>query len=171
MKTSFWRAKPAEILLEDDRFIINIGFFNNLLAGRYIRKYEICKIKLSDIKKGRDPNNKFEDTSAYKALNNDGENAYFKGLIQSLEKDGYDEKYMIVMDYDNVLLDGNHRRTWLYMKYGPDYEVNVLKIDKTAVPLFSKNMFIKLLCNLVPIKSMRKKLRQKYNIQHKSSAR
>ncbi len=52
----------------------------------------------------------------------------FDGLIESIDKDGYDERYISIIDDQNVLLDGQHRICILANKYGVESYIRVLKI-------------------------------------------
>lgn len=49
-------------------------------------------------------------------------------LIESIDKQGYDNRYKIFVDSVNHIMDGYHRASWLYNKYGPDYEVEVIRV-------------------------------------------
>ena len=49
-------------------------------------------------------------------------------LIESIRKNGYDERKIIVVDQHNVLIDGQHRACILANMYGEDSYIRVLKI-------------------------------------------
>lgn len=49
-------------------------------------------------------------------------------LKEKLDKVGYDKKSVIFVDGNNCILDGSHRSTWLYAKYGEEYKVTIVKI-------------------------------------------
>lgn len=52
----------------------------------------------------------------------------FDHLIESIRKNGYDERKIIVVDENNILLDGQHRACVLADQFGVDSSVRVLKI-------------------------------------------
>lgn len=149
-------------LLKDKRFKINEDYYQEALKNKAF-SYKIKKIKCSDIKIrysfGKKIRN-LSETEAYQYLKGD-KSVYdhapvrFDNLIKSLEESGYDKKFITLVDEKNILLDGRHRTTWLMSKYGDDFELEVLEISKVKI-----NIFIKLLINLIPIKKMRKKLRE-----------
>ncbi|MBO4285671.1 MAG: hypothetical protein J5895_05535 [Alphaproteobacteria bacterium] len=111
-----------------------------------IKKYEIRKIKLKDIKREwYDKTYRLEECSPFAYLNGDKEryqkyvrqNAQyspfkmsakrFDALVSSLNQNGFDEKHMPVIDATkNVIMDGQHRCCWLLKKYGGDFEVTAL---------------------------------------------
>ena len=49
-------------------------------------------------------------------------------LIESINKNGFDSRYKIFVDLVNHIMDGYHRASWLYNKYGPDYELEVVRV-------------------------------------------
>lgn len=51
----------------------------------------------------------------------------FKATINSLEKRGYVDCYIVV--FGNLIGDGQHRAAWLYHKYGNDKVIEVIKVD------------------------------------------
>ncbi len=52
----------------------------------------------------------------------------FDALVESMEKNGYDpSKCVIVLNSENVLMDGQHRACILLYKYGPDYTVTAIR--------------------------------------------
>ena len=52
----------------------------------------------------------------------------FDALIKSMDENGYDpSKCVIVLNRDNVLLDGQHRACVLLYKYGGDYEITAVR--------------------------------------------
>lgn len=52
----------------------------------------------------------------------------YDALINSLAKTGYDQKKVIIVNFNNEILDGHHRACWLWSEYGGDFQVTVLKI-------------------------------------------
>lgn len=54
----------------------------------------------------------------------------FEQLISNIEKNGFDEKSVIICKHrSNLIKDGQHRAIYLLWKYGPDYEVNTLHVQ------------------------------------------
>lgn len=52
----------------------------------------------------------------------------FEALEKSIDEDGYDpSKCVIVLDKNNVVIDGQHRSCILYYKYGGNYAVKVVR--------------------------------------------
>ena len=51
----------------------------------------------------------------------------YKKLTSSLNKK-YDLRSLIFVNGANVILDGQHRACWLLNKFGPEHEVDVIKI-------------------------------------------
>ena len=52
----------------------------------------------------------------------------FDQLIESIHKNRHDERKIIVVDENNILLDGQHRACVLADMYGVDSYIKVLKI-------------------------------------------
>ena len=52
----------------------------------------------------------------------------FDRLIDSINKNGYDERKISIVDDQNILLDGQHRACILANKYGADSTIRVIKI-------------------------------------------
>lgn len=52
----------------------------------------------------------------------------FDKLIESVNKNGYNENKIIIVDNKNTLLDGQHRACILASKYGEESYIRVLKI-------------------------------------------
>ncbi len=52
----------------------------------------------------------------------------FEALEQSINKNGYDpSKCVIVLDKNNIIIDGQHRSCILYYKYGGDFTIKVVR--------------------------------------------
>lgn len=51
-----------------------------------------------------------------------------KALFASLDRNGFDERSYILVDRNNMILDGQHRAAWQMSQFGEDYEVRVLRI-------------------------------------------
>ena len=127
------------MFIEDDRFFVNSSDVDRIF-NRNVKKYEICNIKLKDIRKKID--NKIidlEDTKSYKYLikkiDSVEYNKYcerdtfeyenhsldsFNKLIKDFKKYSlYDGA--IVIDQFGLIRDGQHRASILLNKYGPDF--------------------------------------------------
>lgn len=52
----------------------------------------------------------------------------FEALEKSIDENGYDpSKCVIVLDKNNIVVDGQHRSCILYYKYGGNYAVKVIR--------------------------------------------
>ena len=153
-------------ILEKGQKVYKADFVWNVLECGYNRKNEFVKIKLGDIKRQHPADgsirtlsqcepylwlkgNKgiYKEYSDFHIKNNLPHMTIerFKKLISSIEKNGYDDKYPIVIDNNNIIWDGQHRACILLNKYGPKHEVKVLKITPTyidfeAIKPFSKRI-------------------------------
>ncbi len=137
----------------DPRFMIKEPRFNgddflNMLLYRPIKKYEVCKIKLGDIRRSwNGVVMKLSDVSPYKYLVNNENKIYeeycekvkavgdvrsmekFKKLIAKVEQENYDiKKGAIVLNDKNILMDGQHRACIMLKNFGPDYVVDVVRL-------------------------------------------
>jgi len=55
----------------------------------------------------------------------------FLKLEKSIQKNGYDPtKSVIVVNQDNIILDGQHRSCLLLYQYGKDYEIPVIQVSR-----------------------------------------
>lgn len=52
----------------------------------------------------------------------------FQALADRLDAEGFDERRVIVVNYNNEVLDGRHRACWLYHRFGGDHAARVLRI-------------------------------------------
>ena len=141
------RKNSVYCLLDDQRFKLDDNFFFRILESKSIRKYEVIKMPIKDII--RIWNGKklsLKDCAPYYYLKGNKEiyqeycsihkesnlplmsEERYKELIDSIERNGFDRRYMIVVNQDNVLQDGQHRACYLLYKYGEDYEADVLKL-------------------------------------------
>ena len=145
------RIFPCSELLKNNDFDIDPRFYKKHLQSRFYIGYKIRRVKVGDIKvllyDKIIPLNK---TAAYLYLSDPKINhkiyrAYlekhgevektqprpierFQELLCCLESNGYNPKKIIIINKDNLLADGQHRASFLYHKYGPNYEVNVLTL-------------------------------------------
>ena len=62
-------------------------------------------------------------------------------LIKSIEKKGYDNKHLITVDGNNVILDGQHRSCVLYHIHGKDTKIKVLRIYPINIDLDKSKPF------------------------------
>ncbi|MBO7218785.1 MAG: hypothetical protein J6V40_02290, partial [Clostridia bacterium] len=137
----------AKRLLNDDRFSIDYEYFYKTLETRLVYDYEIVGLKISDIKRVWNGEKlPITECHAYKYLMGDKEQYYdycevnkirhtfdmseerFNNLIQSIEKNGYNNENIVIVDENNILKDGQHRLSVLCKMFGEDHEINVLKI-------------------------------------------
>ena len=149
----------SDVLLWDDRFILDEVFFNRRVKFRKLHKYEVKKMKLKDIKREwKGEILSLEDVSPFKFLQGDvsdyekycdihqnkmGHDVSidkFKQLIKNIEENGFDNKKIIVVGYNDEIVDGQHRSCYLLYKYGGDYEVDVLRVDLDKRRLWGKIM-------------------------------
>lgn len=149
-------------LLNDTSFNLDYDFFYKVLEMLPIKKYEIVNLKLKDIKrfyKGKILD--LKDCHPYKYLqgeisqykeycsSNKTETMFdmselrFKTLIDSINLKSYDSKNVVVVDSQNILLDGQHRCCILLNKYGEDYVIPVLKVHFNEISKLSsiENIF------------------------------
>ena len=149
----------TDALLFDDRFIIDDTYFKRRLKFRNIDKYELSKMKVKDIKRCTgDGNHSLYDVEAYKYLDGaykeydeycefhrahgheEMDVAHYDALIKSIEENGYDNKHVIIVDYNDVVKDGQHRSCCLLHNFGPDFEVPVLRVKLAKRTLINKIM-------------------------------
>lgn len=134
---------------EDPRVQLDDEFVYFSLEMRRVAKYELTKIPLKDIRRSwkREPIPLEEtmpyqylvtrDPAIYEEYCRQNEEYYnlsimslerFEELIDSMEKNGFNEKDVIVVNQDNLLMDGQHRCCYMLYKYGGDYEIPALRV-------------------------------------------
>lgn len=144
-------------LINDKNYNFNDDFVWMTLENSLMLDYHVTKMKLKDIKRQYFYDNiiSLKECEPYLYLCGDKE-AYkkytkfhqdnnlpsmtekrFKDLIKSIDKNGYDEKCILVVNEKNIILDGQHRACILLYKYGEEYEQKVLQVH-LVVPDFSK---------------------------------
>ena len=137
-------------LLNDDRFVLNNEFFYLCLEGKKIKNYYLQDIALKDINRSwKGEIFKLDQCAPYDYLNDKCVSAYqeyceenkklsefemsvsrFDALIQSMENNGFDSKYVpVINSKNNVIMDGQHRCCYLLKKFGPDYKVKALFLE------------------------------------------
>ena len=52
----------------------------------------------------------------------------FDDLIKSIDKEGFRNENVIVVNEDNILMDGQHRCCYMMYKFGEDCKVPVLRL-------------------------------------------
>ncbi len=138
----------SDALLWDSRFELDEVFFNRRIKFRNLRRYEISKMKLKDIKREwQGEMLSLEDVSPFKFLQGDTKDYEeycnihqnkmrhnvsvdkYKDLIKNIEEKGFDTKKIIVVGYNDEIVDGQHRCCYLLYKFGREYEIDVLKVD------------------------------------------
>lgn len=142
------RATSPLRLLDDPRFVIDPEFMYRVLEFTRIGRYEVVRVKLGDIRRvwfddrayGLDACAPYrylsgqEDAYARYCDENNARQSYFKTtaerfaeLRESMAE--YDPKRMpVVFGERNIVLDGQHRACILLKKFGPDHEIEVLRI-------------------------------------------
>ncbi len=133
-------------LLNDERIKLDYVFFYKNLETIPIKDYEIINIKLKDIKRywNRTILN-LKECQPYKYLNGEVQQYQnyctenqkfeefmseerFKKLLDNINKNKFDKKYMPILTEDNIIMDGQHRACILLYKYGEDYEIQCLRL-------------------------------------------
>jgi len=76
----------------------------------------------------------------------------FDSLIESIEKNGYDDKRIILVQDDNLIYDGQHRATVLAFLKGLDFRISVLE-----VVVITKRQIIKQILKFILPKSITRK--------------
>ena len=95
-------------------------FFQFLLNGdkeKYLAYEKMLHAQLPDVQDEQKLAQNFEPFFLSKAQ-----------LIENLEKNGYDEQMVIIVNHNNEIIDGVHRSCWLYHKRGGRHKVPVLKV-------------------------------------------
>ena len=149
----------TDVLLWDNRFELDEVFFNRRVKFRKLYEYKITKMKLKDIRrewKGQILS--LEDVSPFKFLQgnvkeyeeycdvhqnqmgHDVSIVKFRELIKNIEEKGFERKKIIVVGYNDEIVDGQHRCCYLLYKYGGEYEVDVLKVKLGKRKLWGKIM-------------------------------
>ena len=57
----------------------------------------------------------------------------YEKLVQTLEKDGFDEEKLILVGCNNVIKDGQHRAAIWMKKYGENSQIPVLRVYKSEL--------------------------------------
>jgi hypothetical protein len=137
-----------EMLKNDSRFYID-DFNLKRIYSKKIISYSIKKIKVGDIIRYYEGKMySLHNSVVYKFLESDmkdvelyrkyceknSENPNrtleaFQCLVYKLTQEKYDiTKGAIFIDNFNIIMEGQHRSCFLMWKYGPEYEVDVVKI-------------------------------------------
>ncbi len=147
IKAKYMKRYSPLRLLDDKRFLIDDDFFFRVLEGQKIKSYTVEKIELSKIRRvWQGQTFCLEECAPYKYLlgNKTDYEEYcmyhktnnlpqmseerFGKLIESIENKGFDNKHLIVVNQNYVVLDGQHRACYLLYKYGAAFETDVLKV-------------------------------------------
>ena len=156
-KAQSWHNENSveEALLADNRFVLEDEFVYRGIESKKIKRYAIEEMRLGDIKRHWFDGKiyKLTECAPYRYLQGDfdGYSEYcayhqehnlpamslerFNTLISSIEEKGFDDRYIIVVNEENVIMDGQHRSCVLLNKYGEDHMIKVLKIyiDKQVI--------------------------------------
>ncbi|MBQ8822671.1 MAG: hypothetical protein IJZ82_08520 [Lachnospiraceae bacterium] len=147
IQSFFVKKSNSHVLLKDKRVLIDDEFFYVFFEGKYIERYEIAQVRLKDIR--REWKGKYyslQECAPYKYLEGDTKlyNEYckensqkhpfdmsvdrFDKLINGYKNKEFDSKYLPIVNENNLVLDGQHRLCILLKEFGPEHEVNVLKV-------------------------------------------
>ena len=150
----FIRKKYSAVrLLDDKRFRLDDEFFFFCLEQRLVRKYETVEIPLKDIRRIWDGKPiPLKECHPYKYLVQGDPRIYeeycrlnsrdfkldimsqdrFDELIDSIEQNGFDSQSAVVVNGDNILMDGQHRCCYMLYKYGEDHRIPCLRIYEAS---------------------------------------
>lgn len=147
-------------LLEDKRFELDDEFVYFCLEQRLVKKYELVDIPLKDIRRLWEGKAiPLKECHPYKYLVQGDSRIYekycrlnrrdfnldimsenrFDELIDSIEQNGFDSHSAVVVNGDNILMDGQHRCCYMLYKYGEDYKLPCVRIYE----LFSVSISLK----------------------------
>lgn len=141
-------------LLSDPRINLNQEWVESWLKTRKVFDYQFVDIKLKDLifQKFNGLETEWdllplEESPVYKYLSGDREPYYLDAalrkaklkdnphsekrmlaLMKKIEKEGFNSKDKIIVDMDNHIMDGYHRASWLLYKYGPEKEIQVVRL-------------------------------------------
>ncbi len=146
-ETAEYAASSALRLLNDPRFVLDDEFFYRVLETRCVRRYDVARIRLGDVRRRRNDGSvcPLEACEPFRYLRGDAEayEAYCRenreatgfsmspGRFEALRRQmaDYDPRRMpVIHGSDNVVMDGQHRCCILLDRYGPDHEIDVLRI-------------------------------------------
>ena len=141
------RASSPLRLLEDPRFELDAEFFYRVLESRSLTSYEVVRLRLGDIRRKTNDGDvvPLSACAPYRYLCGDtvGYDDYcrsnlrltgfamsvprFEALRASMRS--YDPRRMpVVSGAGNVVIDGQHRCCILLAEFGPDHEIDVLRL-------------------------------------------
>lgn len=136
-------------LLDDKRFELDDEFVYFSLEHRLVRKYELVDIPLKDIRRRwADKDIPLAECPPYRYLVTGDPQVYedycsrnklyfdldimsrerFDELIASIEQNGFDKRNVVVVNGQNIIMDGQHRCCYMLYKYGEDYKIPCLRI-------------------------------------------
>ena len=143
---SKYQKLSAIRLLSDTRFKIDYEFFYKVLEACPVYDYELVEVKIGDIRRlWKGQKLTIPECHAYKYLMGEKEQYLeyckenqlldfdmtidrFDELIKDLEACDYANDYIVVVDENNMLKDGQHRLAILCKEYGIDHKVKVLRL-------------------------------------------
>lgn len=147
----------------DKKYVFSPDFIKNTMESKFISGYKTVKIRLGDIKR-QYPDGKIvslKQCEPYKYLEGDKEiykkyinfhmknnlphmsEERFKKLILSIKNNGYNKKYPIVIDEDNIVWDGQHRACIMLFLFGERYKVDAIKVSQIMIDLMKIKPFAK----------------------------
>ena len=154
----YYLHDKAEIfaqMKQDPRFSMNDQVMNFLFDFPPVERYEVVNIRLGDMRRlqageivplSETPEYRliaYNDEECYRkhVANHwfdgvanakagiDWDVAHFRQTIASITNEGYDNnKLAIIVNNENIILDGVHRSSILFYTFGPDYEIPVVKV-------------------------------------------
>lgn len=148
-------------IAENPKYSISPDFVWMVLEMRFMNKYKEEKMSIDRIRReyfdGKIMN--LEECEPYRYLCGDVDTykkytkyqkehklpfmsiSRFESLIGSIKKNGYMDKYPIIVDDKNIVWDGQHRACILLKEFGKDYRVNVLKVYPQIIELADAKPF------------------------------
>lgn len=132
----------------NEQFKIDEEAINRILQIPFIYSYSVERVKVGDIRRvSHGVRLTLPETNVYHYMVSGDKAGYtnyiqtqtfdsekksikkFRKLKQDLQNNIYDIKRgAIVLNKDNVLIDGFHRSMILYNTYGPDFAIDVVKV-------------------------------------------
>ncbi len=149
----WWKKYNGVRMLNDPRVHIDDQFAFDCIEPSLIKDWKFIKISIGEIQRELRPHGEkiplsvtlpykyiitrdpvvYEEYCEYnkKTWNNDlMSQQRFDNLIDSMDKNGNNNKNNIVLVDDNLIWDGQHRCCWLLSKYGKDFVINVLHCNR-----------------------------------------
>lgn len=147
----YYQSTDAIQILQNQNFLVDYDFFYKVLEMQRIKRFEVVTLELKDIRRKWHDGKlyKLSECSPYLYLQTGDEDMYnkyceknmklshgtqfsttldrYKQLITSV-RSGYNEKYIPIVNQQNILMDGQHRCCILMHLYGEKHRIKVLKL-------------------------------------------